>query len=65
LDSVLKTMHKDIRHRGKVPAGIQSTLKGAHRLQSLNRDLQVAIAQEDFESAARLRDEIKAFKAAE
>jgi protein-arginine kinase activator protein McsA len=28
-------------------------------------DLQVAIAQEDFESAARLRDEIKAFKAAE
>ena len=65
LDSVLKTMHKDIRHRGKVPAGMQSALAGAHRLQSLNRDLQVAIAQEDFESAARLRDEIKAFKAAE
>ena len=65
LDSVLKTMHKDIRHRGKVPAGMQSVFEGAHRLQSLNRDLQAAIAQEDFESAARLRDEIKAFKAAE
>ena len=58
-------MHKDIRHRGKVPAGMQSVFEGAHRLQSLNRDLQAAIAQEDFESAARLRDEIKAFKAAE
>ena len=65
LDSVLKTMHKDIRHRGKVPAGMKSALEGAHRLQGLNRDLQVAIGQEDFESAARLRDEIKAFKASE
>ena len=69
LDSVLKTMHKDIRHRGKVPAGMQSAmqsaLEGAHRLQSLNRALQAAIAQEDFESAAQWRDAIKAFKASE
>jgi protein arginine kinase activator len=58
-------MHKDIRHRGKVPAGMQSALEGAHRLQSLNRALQAAIAQEDFESAAQWRDAIKAFKASE
>ena len=58
-------MHKDIRHRGKVPAAMQKAVASGQRLQRLNQDLQVAIAQEDFESAARLRDEIKAFKAAE
>jgi protein-arginine kinase activator protein McsA len=44
---------------------MQSALEGAHRLQSLNRALQAAIAQEDFESAAQWRDAIKAFKASE
>lgn len=63
LDSVLKTMHKDIRHRGKVPVGARRAASGAQTLQRLNRDLQKAIAQEDFETAARLRDEIKSFKA--
>jgi protein arginine kinase activator len=65
LDSVLKTMHKDIRHRGKVPVAAQRAVAGAQRLQRLNRDLQKAVAREDFETAARLRDEIKAFKAVE
>jgi protein-arginine kinase activator protein McsA len=44
---------------------MQSAQAGVQKLQRLNRDLQTAIAQEDFESAARLRDEIKAFKPAE
>lgn len=65
LDSVLKTMHKDIRHRGKVPVAAQRAAAGVQTLQRLNRDLQKAIAREDFETAARLRDEIKAFKAVE
>jgi len=65
LDSVLKTMHKDIRHRGKVPVSVKRAASGVQRLQRLNRDLQKAVAQEDFETAARLRDEIKAFKASE
>jgi len=56
-------MHKDIRHRGKVPAAAQKAAEGAQRLQRLNKDLQKAIAREDFETAARLRDEIKAFSA--
>lgn len=64
LDSVLKTMHKDIRHRGKVPAAIQKAVSGAQVLARLSKELQSAISKEDFETAARLRDEIKALKTA-
>ena len=64
LDSVLKTMHKDIRHRGKVPAALQKSLRSTQLLTRLSKELQEAIQREDFETAARLRDEIKAAKAA-
>lgn len=63
LDSVLKTMHKDTRHRGKVPASIQKVLSTSQLMQRLARELQEAIGREDFENAARIRDEIKAAKA--
>jgi protein arginine kinase activator len=60
LDSVLKTMHKDTRHRGKVPAALQKVLNSSQLMARLSRELQEAIGREDFESAARIRDEIKA-----
>jgi protein arginine kinase activator len=63
LDSVLKTMHKDVRHRGKVPAALQRVLESSQLLNRLSKELQDAIQREDFETAARLRDEIKAAKA--
>jgi protein arginine kinase activator len=63
LDSVLKTMHKDIRHRGKMPPEVRKATDAAARLKRLDRDLKAAIEREDFETAARLRDEIKAAKA--
>jgi protein arginine kinase activator len=59
----MKTMHKDVRHRGKVPAALQKVLKSSQLLNRLTKELQDAIQREDFETAARLRDEIKAAKA--
>lgn len=95
LDNLLKAMHKDIRHKGKVPAGRTraepeppvtpaavvpaaaavplppvpqpppppkktAPVKSLEsRLYEMKAAMDTAIAQENFEDAARLRDEIR------
>ena len=59
LEGLLKTMHKGTRHAGKVPAALRQTREQADRLKLLQKKLTKAIADEKFEEAARLRDEIK------
>ena len=59
LEGLLKTMHKGTRHVGKVPVAFQQTRDHAERLKSLRKKLDKAVADEDFEQAALLRDEIK------
>ncbi|KAB2667996.1 MAG: excinuclease ABC subunit B [Verrucomicrobia bacterium] len=63
LDTLLKGMHKGTQHKGKVPAAIRETVTRESGLARLVADLQSAVSREDFESAARLRDEIKTLKA--
>ncbi len=63
LDTLLKGMHKGTQHKGKVPAAIRGLVTLEASLSKLVVDLQSAVAREDFESAARLRDEIKSLKA--
>lgn len=62
LEGMLKGMHKGTQHRGKVPAGVQQAADREAALDRLQKELKAAIAKEDFEQAARLRDEIKAQK---
>lgn len=59
LAGMLKTMHKGTRHVGKVPCGLKLGREVQERLQSLQRSLEAAIAVENYEEAARLRDAIK------
>jgi protein arginine kinase activator len=59
LDGVLKSMHKATRHVGKIPRSHQRSQDLEDRLQQLQRRLEQAVTDEDFESAAVLRDEIK------
>jgi protein arginine kinase activator len=63
LEGLLKTMHKGTRHVGKVPAVFRQSQDLADKLKSLQKKLEKAIASEDFESAAKLRDEVKALRA--
>ena len=63
LESLLKTMHKGTKHVGKVPPVFRQTQDLADKLKSLQKKLEKAIANEDFETAATLRDEVKALKA--
>ena len=63
LEGLLKTMHKGTRHVGKVPETLRHTRDLSGRLKLLEKKLSKAIADEDFEEAAILRDEIKQTKA--
>ena len=63
LEGLLKTMHKGTRHVGKVPQVFRHSQDLADKLKSLQKKLEKAIAHEDFESAATLRDEVKALRA--
>jgi protein arginine kinase activator len=63
LESLLKTMHKGTRHVGKVPQAYRQTQDLQDKLKSLQKKLEKAISNEDFETAANLRDELKALRA--
>jgi protein arginine kinase activator len=58
LEGLLKTMHKGTRHVGKVPETLRQTRDLSDRLKVLQKRLAKAVADEDFEEAAILRDEI-------
>jgi len=62
LEGLLKTMHKGTKHAGKVPQALRQSRDLSDRLKSLQKKLDKAIGEEDFETAAELRDEIKATK---
>src|SRR5881296_1937004 len=59
LEGLLKTMHKGVRHVGKVPESLKQSRDLSDRLKLLQKKLSKAIEDEDFEEAAILRDEIK------
>ena len=62
LNELLKTMHKGIKHVGKVPAALRQGRDLSERLKHLQKKLDKAVNAEDFEQAASLRDEIKSTK---
>lgn len=59
LEQLLKGMHRGTQHKGKVPPAVQRTVEAEAQLSRLEGDLKAAVAREDFEHAAQLRDEIK------
>jgi protein arginine kinase activator len=59
LEGLLKTMHKGTKHVGKVPEALRANRDLSERLKTLQKKLTKAVEDEDFESAAKLRDEIK------
>ena len=65
LEELLKSMHKGIRHTGKVPGTVRpsASLESEDLLKQTQKRMEQAIAQEDYEQAALLRDEIKSLKA--
>lgn len=61
LATLLKGMHKGTDHVGKVPARARQSIERETQVRALQRDLRKAVAAEDYESAAQLRDKLKQF----
>ncbi len=59
LGMILKDMHKDTVHKGKIPARLQKSSFFQHRISELQTDLHVAVKEEKYELAASLRDQIQ------
>ncbi len=59
LGSLLKAMHKGTEHVGKLPHRAHRAVEMSDRMRSLTENLRKAVEEENYESAASLRDEIK------
>jgi len=58
LEPMLRTMHRDIVHRGKVPARSLKKMSIRGRISAMEEQLDLAIKDERFEDAAKIRDEL-------
>lgn len=59
LMSLLKSMHKGVQHIGKIPKKRRKERQFGGRIKTLRGNLDRAVADEEYEKAAQLRDEIK------
>jgi protein arginine kinase activator len=63
LSDVLCATHGGGEHRGRISAGFRARLRKAERLAEMKKQLKEAVASENYESAAGLRDAIRALEA--
>jgi len=62
LNSLTKAMHHSGQHIGKIPARQGNAARITAQIAALQKDIETAIAKEQYEVAANLRDKIKALK---
>lgn len=62
---MLERMHRGVEHRGKTPEGLLERLQRQRRREEAEVALKAAIDEENYEEAARLRDELKALQSPE
>ena len=56
---IILSLHHQDQHIGKIPKGEEQRIHQSLKLMRLRRELEEAVEQEDYELAARLRDEIR------
>ena len=60
LTALLQRVHGNTQHAGRVPGGVHSGVSIRMNIDRLKQKLQRAIADEEYEQAAKLRDAIRA-----
>ncbi len=63
LSAITQAMHHSRQHVGKIPARQGNEARVTAQVAALQKDIETAIAKEEYETAARLRDKIKNLKA--
>lgn len=59
LDPVLRRIHGNPRHTGKIPKRTGGTIELRREIEELKQELQAAITSEKYEKAAEVRDKIR------
>lgn len=63
LSALLTRVHGHIQHVGRVPAGADEAVSIRYSVDQLRKELKDAIAAEEYETAAGLRDQIRGLSA--
>jgi len=63
LGPYIRRLHGDVKHTGRVPAGLAPEMERRRKLEGLEKELRESIQTQAFERAAELRDEITKIKA--
>ena len=62
LSSLMQAMHHSRQHVGKIPARQGNAARVTAQIAAMKKDLETAIAKEEYEMAANFRDKIRALK---
>ena len=62
LSALTQAMHHSRQHVGKIPARQGNEARVTAQIAALQKDIETAIAKEEYEVAANLRDKIRALK---
>jgi protein arginine kinase activator len=62
LEPILSRVHGAVEHRGKLPHPAERTLDLKNELRRLQEELQDSVVSENYERAAKLRDQIKGYE---
>jgi len=62
VDPVVRRIHGSSEHRGKIPSRAGQAVRVARELGALKSQLREAVEHEEFEAAAKLRDQIRAYE---
>lgn len=65
LQPMLQQIHGRVQHAGRQPLHTEAAQRSRSRQESLTRQMEKAVAVEDFETAAQIRDQLKALAAQE
>jgi len=59
LSPILRRLHGNTEHTGKIPAKVSDTVKYTEEIERLKAELSAAVESEQYERAAELRDRIR------
>lgn len=63
LDSLLMKVHGNLQHAGRMPGGLKNDASIRFTIEKLKQELVKAIAAEEYEQAAQIRDKVRLLNA--
>ena len=65
LSATIHSIHGNVKHIGRAPAKFRKNREKENEIKALKKQLKEAIAAENFEDAAKLRDKIRSMESSE